>query len=97
MKLQSVRVVSLSALMLISPLLTFAAGQPKLHPFSKSDMQKPVDVPKAVQWGKGTGRWRNQPVTPEHNLHLRTAVESLTRGAQRANASPNWGDSAFRK
>ena len=31
MKLQSIRLVSLAALVLMSPLLTLAAGQPKLH------------------------------------------------------------------
>ncbi len=36
MKLQSVRVVSLPAPVLMSPLLTLAAGQPKLHAFDSA-------------------------------------------------------------
>jgi hypothetical protein len=32
MKLQSLKTASLSAILLISPLTTFAAGQPKQHP-----------------------------------------------------------------
>lgn len=32
MKLQSLKTASLSAIMLISPLATLAAGQPRLHP-----------------------------------------------------------------
>ena len=40
MKLQSVRLVSLAALVLMSPLLTLAAGQPKLHASSPSEVQQ---------------------------------------------------------
>jgi hypothetical protein len=96
MQSQSVRVALLSALMLTSPLFTFAAGQSRVHAASKSDIQQPVGAPQAVQFGKGTGISRNQPVTPENTLHLQTAVKSLLAD-QSANLIPKGSDSAFRK
>jgi hypothetical protein len=87
MKSRSFRVAALAAFILTSPLLIFAAGQPKLHMLSKSEMQDLSGATRAVQQGKGTGMTRNtltsQPVLPTHD---ESAAERL---------GPS--DSAFRK
>lgn len=96
MKLQSVRVVSLSAFVLMGFSLAFAAGQPKLRVISTDESQKTSAVPQAVQFGKGAGRSRNQAVTNENSLHLKTAVESLV-GEKSGAFTARLSDSVFRK
>jgi hypothetical protein len=83
MKSQSIRVAVFSAFVLTSPLLIFAAGQPKLHTPGKSAIQDLSAAPRAVQQGKGGGMSRKQEVLPAP--------------AESAAARPNSGDTAFRK
>lgn len=94
MKFQSIQAAWLPAFFLLSSSLSFAAGQPKLHPV---DMQRPVGVPQAIQWGKGAGMSRNHPVSRENTLHLQAAVESLALDGKSSTYNPKWSDAAFRK
>ncbi len=56
MKSQFVRVALLSAVVLTSPLLMFAGGQPaKMHKYTKEDAQDRTGVTRAIQQGKGGG------------------------------------------
>ena len=59
MNSRSFRVAVLAAFVLTSPLLIFAAGQPKLHMLSKSEMQDVSGATRSVQQGKGAGMTRN--------------------------------------
>jgi len=97
MKFRSFRVAALSALVLTGPLLTFAAGQPKLHRLDKSEMQDLSGAPPAVQQGKGTGITRSQMVSRANDYHLATAKELPAPGDESAALQPRWSDSAFRK
>ena len=45
----------LSAVVLTSPLLTFAGGQPKIHKYSNEEAQDRTGISRAIQQGKGTG------------------------------------------
>jgi hypothetical protein len=81
MKSQFIRVAVLSALSLTSPVLIFAAGQPKLHSLDKSETQDLSGATPAVQQGKGAGLSRNS--------HLATSKELPAR--------LNQSDIAFRK
>jgi len=58
MKPQFSKVAVLAALILTSPLLSFAGSQAVVRTSSKSEMQNRADVTKAVQQGKGTGMTR---------------------------------------
>ncbi len=62
MKSKSIRAAVLSAFVLISPALTFAANQPKVRMAGKSEMQNAGDVTRAVQQGKGSGLTRRYDV-----------------------------------
>jgi hypothetical protein len=83
MKSRSVKVAVLSAFVLTSPLLVFAAGQPKVRPLGRSEVQQPDGVTRAVQQGKGAGMTRNRVAIPANSNRLQTA--------------PNPDDTAFRK
>jgi hypothetical protein len=97
MKSRSIRVAVLSALVLTSPLLMLAAGQPKLHRLSTNQMQDLSGTRHAVRPGKGSGMTRNVEVPRASNYHLATARDLPTPGdaapAERANTT----DSAYRK
>ena len=94
MKSRFSRVAVLTALVLTSPLLSLAGGQPKVHAVSKSETQDRADVTRAVQFGKGTGMTRNQSVQA-NAYRFQTAADSasLQSGAVRTNRA----DTAFRK
>jgi hypothetical protein len=94
MKSRFSRVAVLTALVLTSPLLSLAAGQPKVHTVSKSDTQDRADVTRAVQFGKGTGMTRNQGVQA-NAYRSQTAADNAK--VQPAPARTNWNDPAFRK
>jgi hypothetical protein len=87
MKSQSIRVALLSVLVLASPLFTFAASQPKVRPIDKSDLQKTSALPQAVQFGKGSGKARNQAASSQN----------APVGADRSAALSLSSDSAYRK
>ncbi len=56
------RVALLSALMMTSPLLSFAGGEHVIRTPSKDEAQDRTGITRAVQYGKGTGMTRNQGV-----------------------------------
>ena len=94
MKSRFNRVAVLTALVLTSPLLSLAAGQPKVRPVTKSETQDRADVTRAVQFGKGTGMTRNQGVQA-NAYRSQTAADSATVKSSAVRA--NWSDPAFRK
>jgi len=83
MKSRSIRIAVLSAGIVTSPMLSFAAGQPKLHMPGKSEAQDLSGASRPVQQGKGSGvtRYQSNPRTSEIS----------------AAARPNRSDSAYRK
>jgi len=84
MKSRFTKVAVLSAFILTSPLLIFAAGQPKLlRVTSPSETQNSAGSTRAVQQGKGSVMTRNHAPIP--------AVTS------RSQTAPNRVDSALRK
>jgi hypothetical protein len=87
MKSRFIRAAVLSALALTSPVLIFAAGQPKLHMLSKSQMQDLSGAAPAVHQGKGAGLSRNSSAAKEL-----PAFEDLSYAARL-----NHSDTAFRK
>jgi hypothetical protein len=74
MKSRFTKVAVLSAFVLTSPLLIFAAGQPKLHETSRSEMQKWAESTRAVQQGKGSGMTRNHAAVPAVTSRSQTAL-----------------------
>jgi hypothetical protein len=83
MRSRFIRVAVLSAFALTSPLLIFAAGQPKVRMISQNELPRPDGATRAVQQGKGSGMSRNDVAIPASADRLQTA--------------PNRADSAFRK
>ena len=77
------RAALVSALVLTSPLLSFARCEPaKIHAYNNSDIRKPICMP-AVNQGKGSGHFRYSPIG--------------VRVKSQNGVSPNWADSALRK
>jgi hypothetical protein len=97
MKSPSIRAAVLSALLLTSPALIFAAGQPKLHMLTKSQMQDLSGATPAVKQGKGGGLSRNYEASSANDFHLATAKELPAAGDESVNARLSRGDSAFKK
>jgi hypothetical protein len=87
MNSKSMRVAVLSAFVLTSPGLIFAASQPRVRMASKSETQSAGDITRAVQQGKGSGLTRNDVALPASDGRV-TAT-----GA----AHVNHADSAFRR
>ncbi len=83
MKSRSISMAVLSACILSIPVLSFAAGQPKLHMPGKSEAQDLSAFSRPVQQGKGSGvtRYRSNP----------------SRSEISAAPHPNRRDSAYRK
>src|ERR1700691_1563757 len=83
MKSGSIRVVLLAAVVLASPALTFAGGQPnRIHTVSKAEMQDRTGISRNVNQGKGAGISRK--VVP---------AAMVSQAAQRSSGS----DTAFSK
>jgi hypothetical protein len=98
MKLSSIKVALLPALVLTSALLAVAAGQPKVHMLSKDETQDLTGATRAVQQGKGGGMSRNQLVFRGNAYRSQTAAEeSRTAKDGSIGANSNWHDTAFRK
>ena len=97
MKYRSIRAAVLSALLLTSPALIFAAGQPKLHMLTKSQMQDLSGATPAVKQGKGAGLSRNYEVPSPNGFHLTAAKELPAAGDESFDARVSRSDSAFKK
>jgi hypothetical protein len=96
MKSRSIRMALLSAFVLGSPLLTFAASQRPIHVPSKDEIQDRTGITRAVQQGKGGGMSRNQVVLRANAYRLQTPEESQAI-RDKSDATLPKGDSAFRK
>ena len=96
MKSRSTRVAWLSAFMLGSPLLTFAASPRPIHVPTKDEIQDRTRITRAVQQGKGGGMSRNEVVLRANAYRLQTAEESQAIRDKPGDAPPK-SDSAFRK
>ena len=97
MTLQTIRTAVLSALVLASAALTFAANQSTgMHVPSKSEMQSRDGVTRAVQQGKGSGITRNQGVRANAYRSL-TAGESSAIVDKSSAGRSRFSDIAFRK
>ena len=96
MKLQSVKMVLLTASILASPVLTFAGGQPNhVYTPQKNEAQDRAGIAQSVNQGKGAGITRSDVVLRGNAYRSETAQDSQ---ALRANSSgPNWNDSGFHK
>jgi hypothetical protein len=90
------RVAMLSALVLTSPLLSFAAGQHLIRVPSNEEMQDRSGITRAVQYGKGTGVTRNQEVSA-NAFREQTAAESQVVKEQPKSENSNLSDKALRK
>jgi hypothetical protein len=94
---RSIRVALLSAVVLASPMLSFAGGQPPVSRTpSKSEAQDRTGISRAVQQGKGTGMTRVQGVQANAS-RSQTASETQVAKDQSRAGSPNWSDPAYRK
>jgi hypothetical protein len=97
MQHRSTRVAVLSVLAMTSPVLIFAAGQPKLRGLSQSEMQDLSGATQAVQQGKSSGRSRRNEVPIASDYHLATAKDLPAPGNEPVDEGLNRRDSAFRK
>lgn len=83
MKSGSIRVAVFAAIVLASPALTFAGGQPNhVRMLTKAEMQDRTGMTRAINQGKGTG------------LSLR---RNVSRTSSKPAKRPATGDSAFTK
>jgi hypothetical protein len=97
MKSQTLKSAIVSAFVLAIPALTFAGGQPKIHPISKEEMQDRTGISQGVQRGKDTGIFRSEVVVRANAYRSQTPEENRVSVAQPANAHSSWNDSAFHK
>lgn len=97
MKSRFVRVSLLSAVVLVTPLLTFAGGQPKIHPVSKEEAQDRSGITKSINQGKGAGMTRSEGVIRANAYREQTAADRSATKAQTVAAHPKMGDPAFTK
>src|ERR1700733_2249480 len=97
MKSQFVRMALLSAVVLTSPLLTFAGGQPKIHPYSKEDAQDRTGITRAVQQGKGTGMSRSDGAIQANAYREQTTEQRPVATVQPVAAQAKFSDPAFTK
>jgi hypothetical protein len=65
MKSRFMKVAVLAAFVITSPLLVFAAGQPKVRPFGRNEDRQLDGVTRAVRQGKGSGMSRNRAAVPD--------------------------------
>jgi hypothetical protein len=80
MKSKSIRAAVVSAFVFVSPVLTFAASQPKVRMAGKSETQNAGDVTRAVQQGKGSGLTRRYDVAlPTSAGHVNHADSAFRR------------------
>jgi|HubBroStandDraft_5_1064220.scaffolds.fasta_scaffold624408_1 hypothetical protein len=67
--------VLFAAVLLASPALTFAGGQPnRMHAVSKADTQDRTGISPTVNQGKGAGLSRKQVVSPAQTALRKSAV-----------------------
>jgi hypothetical protein len=88
--------VAMFALVLTSPVLSFAASQRLIRVPSKEEVQDRSGMTRAVQYGKGTGVTRNQELGA-NAFREQTPAESQVVKQQPKPEYSNLGDRALRK
>jgi hypothetical protein len=97
MKSQFVRVALLSAVVLTSPLLTFAGGQPaKEHNYNKENTQGRT-IGRALQQGKGGGMSLSNGTIRANAYREQTTEQSPVATVQPVPGQVKSGDTAFTK
>jgi hypothetical protein len=97
MKSQFVRMALLTAVVLTSPLLTFAGGQPKIHPYSKEEAQDRTGITRAIQQGKGTGMSLSDSTIRANAYREQTTGQRPVATVQHVPGQVKSGDTAFTK
>lgn len=97
MKSRFVRVALLSAVVLASPLLTFAGNQPKIHKYSKEEAQDRTGITRAVQQGKGTGMSRSEGTIRANAYREQTTGATSATTSRLATGQVKLSDPAFTK
>jgi len=98
MKSQFVRMALLSAVVLASPLLTFAGGQPaKVHKYTKEDAQDRTGITRAIQQGKGTGMSLSDSTIRANAYREQTTGQQPVATFQPVPGQVKSGDTAFTK
>jgi hypothetical protein len=98
MKSRSFRSVLLSAVVLATPLLTFAGGQPaKIRWVSKEEAADRTGIMRSVNQGKGAGMTVSSRVIRANAYREETAQEKPSAAVQTVPAHPKQGDTAFSK
>jgi hypothetical protein len=98
MKSQFVRMALLSAVVLTSPLLTFAGGQPaKMHKYSKEDAQDRTGITRAIQQGKGSGMSLSDGTIRANAYREQTTEQRPVATVQPIAGHVKSGDPAFTK
>ena len=93
MKSRFTRLALLSAVVLTTPLLTFAGGQPaRARMVGTAEMQDRTGLSRGIQQGKGAGLSLSRPVIRADAYRARTPAETQSPRTQ----SPQ-SDTAFRK
>jgi|HubBroStandDraft_2_1064218.scaffolds.fasta_scaffold1509652_1 hypothetical protein len=97
MKLRSIRAVVFGACALASPVVNLAAQSAKVGIVVKAEAPDPVDVTKAVQFGKGTGMTRKDETLSGNAYRSQTADDQGKVKNNSGERQPNYRDAAFRK
>jgi hypothetical protein len=93
-----VRVALLSSFVLVTPLLTFAGGQPaKMRWVSKEEAQDRTGITRSLNQGKGAGMTLSSKVIRANAYREQTAADQPATTAQTVAAHPKAGDPAFTK
>jgi hypothetical protein len=93
---RSLRFAVSAGFVLLSPVLTFAGGQPaKVRTLSKDEMQDRTGIARAAQPGKGSGLSLSQPVIRASAYRSQTPAESsLLKADPPTTAHSNYSDTA---
>jgi hypothetical protein len=98
MKSRFVGLALLSVFVLVTPLLTFAGGQPaKMRWVSKEEAQDRTGITRSINQGKGAGMTLSQRVIRANAYREQTADDRSATTAQTVAVHPKAGDPAFTK
>jgi len=98
MKSKSVKMMLLTASILVSPALSFAGGQPnRIYTPSKNEAQDHTVFARNVNQGKGAGMTRSDVVLRGNAYRSETAEDSQALRVKSGASGPNWNDTAFHK
>jgi hypothetical protein len=94
-----VKFAAVSGFVLLSPVLTFAGGQPKVQRTpSKEELQDRTGIARAIQQGKGGGMSLSNAALNANAFRSQTPAESALLKSDPPRAQrPNYSDPAFTK